>query len=411
MLCGGSRVALCLVSLAVMTAAMVAGGGGGNLPRGVSERDLKARFKELARSMHPDVSGDPQAEARFQELTVEYARLRDECRSAKQREALEQSWLQLGGLGAAAALVLSLEPVVPATIATGIAISTAAERVPGILANRTSRKAEEAATAADAQQSAMRAGEEAARAALKRVAMASALHRYARDRAAVAAAAEDELQRFASQASAAAALAEETRRQRARARRRVLTRFWKRQEMLVRREEATLAAERASRRSASATADLGYATRRAAARRASSDAADVKAAHMAEAAEVALETADEKLDAAEAARVAMAQAKQVAAAAATTEQDLRAMARSFGGLGSAVGSLAEDLLATGLEGLSASLEKWSAARRGGGRRAAAAQCLEAEAEPSMAEPSDGAEEDVVEEAKQQDMDESISVEE
>ena len=71
------------------------------------------------------------------------------------------------------------------------------------------------------------------------------------------------------------------------------------------------------------------------------------------------------------------------------------MARSFGGLGSAVGSLAEDLLATGLEGLSASLEKWSAARRGGGRRAAAAQCLEAEGE------AESEAEDVAGEAKQE----------
>ena len=54
------------------------------VPRDASDRDITAAYRKLARQYHPDVnSDDPNAEARFKEVTAAHAVLSD----AKQREA------------------------------------------------------------------------------------------------------------------------------------------------------------------------------------------------------------------------------------------------------------------------------------------------------------------------------------
>jgi curved DNA-binding protein len=47
------------------------------LPRGASQEDVKRAYRKLARKYHPDVSKDPEAEARFKELGEAYAVLKD----------------------------------------------------------------------------------------------------------------------------------------------------------------------------------------------------------------------------------------------------------------------------------------------------------------------------------------------
>jgi molecular chaperone DnaJ len=42
------------------------------VPRGASEQDIKSAFRKLARELHPDVSGEPDAEARFREVAEAY---------------------------------------------------------------------------------------------------------------------------------------------------------------------------------------------------------------------------------------------------------------------------------------------------------------------------------------------------
>src|SRR6185295_8713701 len=45
--------------------------------RGASEEDIKKAYRRLARKYHPDVSKEPQAEARFKEMGEAYATLKD----------------------------------------------------------------------------------------------------------------------------------------------------------------------------------------------------------------------------------------------------------------------------------------------------------------------------------------------
>jgi molecular chaperone DnaJ len=42
------------------------------VPRGASEQDIKSAFRKLARELHPDVSSEPDAEARFREVAEAY---------------------------------------------------------------------------------------------------------------------------------------------------------------------------------------------------------------------------------------------------------------------------------------------------------------------------------------------------
>ncbi len=47
------------------------------VPRGATQDDIKRAYRKLARKYHPDVSKDPDAEARFKELGEAYAVLKD----------------------------------------------------------------------------------------------------------------------------------------------------------------------------------------------------------------------------------------------------------------------------------------------------------------------------------------------
>ena len=47
------------------------------LERGASEDDIKRAYRKLARKFHPDVSKEPDAEARFKEVAEAYAVLSD----------------------------------------------------------------------------------------------------------------------------------------------------------------------------------------------------------------------------------------------------------------------------------------------------------------------------------------------
>ena len=79
-------------------------------PEGADEAEIKRRFRKLAATMHPDRADGAEgadAVAQFQELTAEYTRLLDKCRTTDQREALRKGWMGLGGLYAAAAAALS----------------------------------------------------------------------------------------------------------------------------------------------------------------------------------------------------------------------------------------------------------------------------------------------------------------
>lgn len=61
------------------------------VPRDASAEDIKRAYRKLARKYHPDVSQDPQAEARFKEVGEAYAVLSDpEKRAAYDR--LGQDW-------------------------------------------------------------------------------------------------------------------------------------------------------------------------------------------------------------------------------------------------------------------------------------------------------------------------------
>jgi curved DNA-binding protein len=56
------------------------------VPRGATQEDVKRAYRKLARKYHPDVSKDPQAEARFKEVGEAYAVLKD----AEKRAAYDQ---------------------------------------------------------------------------------------------------------------------------------------------------------------------------------------------------------------------------------------------------------------------------------------------------------------------------------
>jgi curved DNA-binding protein len=56
------------------------------VPRGASQDDIKRAYRKLARKFHPDVSKEPEAEARFKEVGEAYEVLRD----AEKRAAYDQ---------------------------------------------------------------------------------------------------------------------------------------------------------------------------------------------------------------------------------------------------------------------------------------------------------------------------------
>ena len=47
------------------------------VPRSATQDEIKQAYRKLARKFHPDVSKDPNAEARFKELGEAYAVLKD----------------------------------------------------------------------------------------------------------------------------------------------------------------------------------------------------------------------------------------------------------------------------------------------------------------------------------------------
>ena len=72
-------------------------------PPGSDEASIRLRFKELARTMHPDsVSGSVED---FQLLQAEYERKLSECRTDSQRATLQKGWL--GIMAAATAITVT----------------------------------------------------------------------------------------------------------------------------------------------------------------------------------------------------------------------------------------------------------------------------------------------------------------
>ena len=124
------------------------------LPKGADETTLKRRFRELSRQLHPDLNKDGHAQDQFVALTAEYRQRLDECHNEQQRKELEAAWLQLGGLGAAAALVFSTAPLIPAAVAATVGAANFAGKLPslGKVAEATAKaaaQAEEAEQAAE----------------------------------------------------------------------------------------------------------------------------------------------------------------------------------------------------------------------------------------------------------------------
>src|SRR5256885_16223493 len=62
---------------------------------GASEDDIKRAYRQLARELHPDVNGDPQAEQRFKEITAAYDTLSDPVR----RRQYDLFGRGVGGMG------------------------------------------------------------------------------------------------------------------------------------------------------------------------------------------------------------------------------------------------------------------------------------------------------------------------
>ena len=106
----------------------------GLFPKGAEEAELKRRFKQLAKRVHPDLAGTDPVKAKelqeeFQVLQAEYFRLLSECKSASQRETLQKGWVAMGGLAVAMTLASPLAAgAAAASAAVAAAYKQAADR-------------------------------------------------------------------------------------------------------------------------------------------------------------------------------------------------------------------------------------------------------------------------------------------
>src|SRR6266550_4674226 len=50
------------------------------VPHGAPDDEIKRRYRQLARELHPDVNKDPEAERRFKQITAAYQTLSDPAR-------------------------------------------------------------------------------------------------------------------------------------------------------------------------------------------------------------------------------------------------------------------------------------------------------------------------------------------
>ena len=83
------------------------------------EAAIKRRFKELAVKLHPDANlDDAEAEGRFKDLSRDYTAALKRCKSEAELAELQSSWVRLGGMAAAVALVLSNPAITVAAAAT-----------------------------------------------------------------------------------------------------------------------------------------------------------------------------------------------------------------------------------------------------------------------------------------------------
>ena len=324
-----------------------------------NEIALKKRFKKLAAELHPDVNaGSPEANAAFQELTAEYSRLRQECRTAAQREELEEAWLSLGGLAAAVTLVFSTAPIVPAAVAAVTGLSKAggylSERSPAKYAEIT-RAAVEAyapveqrAVEAERVAAATAAAEEAALSASLRRQAAAALLCYN---------AQAEEARAAVEAARLAAEAFEPRivryknRAKAALDRRVLARidrlsvWWTRRRSRYRREQRAAAAIQLAAETAAKRADV--AAQLAEARRSTAAAAEAEAKTRAESLQEASRVAGLRSDEVAEALAEMEDRRRAAQVAAATQSDLQSVGEQVSGFAKALsGALGEGLAFT-----------------------------------------------------------------
>jgi len=63
------------------------------VPRDATQDDIKRAYRKLARKYHPDVSDDPEAEARFKEVGEAYEVLKDPEKRAAY-DQLGANWKQ-----------------------------------------------------------------------------------------------------------------------------------------------------------------------------------------------------------------------------------------------------------------------------------------------------------------------------
>lgn len=105
--------------------------------------------------MHPDVLGPDAGEdavLKFQELTQEYTRLLESCKTDVEREVLRRAWMSLGGLTAAASLAIS-DPAMAAiflgSVGTFAILPNATNALSGIVWPTGGLRASSAAAAGD----------------------------------------------------------------------------------------------------------------------------------------------------------------------------------------------------------------------------------------------------------------------
>ena len=322
------------------------------LPRGADEATLKRRFKKLAAIMHPDKRGeDAEAVAQFQALTEEYAQRRQECRSAAARDELEKAWLAVGGMAAAATLVYTTSPIVPASVFAAVKGANMIASIPAGL----EKQAAQTSAAAAAAEVVEAKTEQARTAAYEAAAWES---RYAKAYREMADTKADDAAQAAEEAAHLKKCSIDAERER---RRKVGWRSLPLRSSLPfrkhRRKEFKHTVALTVAQASSAAMHASEARTRAKARRVEAEEAQSLAQQTTEAAEAAEAIAVERAEEAEAARGVGDERRQDAAKAATTAADYHAVVGSLGGLGEAVGGAAGDLLAGAVVGAVAGVEK------------------------------------------------------
>lgn len=343
-----------------------------NLPADVDEKALKKRFKELASVMHPDVNpGSQDANAAFQEMTAEYSRLQAQCRTAKQRQELEDAWLSLGGMAAATTLLFST--AVPITAAAVAAVSGLNKAGDYLSERSPARYAAMAKAAYEAyvpiERSAIEAEREASeRAAQEEAALVASLRRAAVAAALQAEAAEEE-KRTAEEAQRLTLAAHEPFVKRYRGKlsqaldRRIYSRidrlavWWRKRRAAHLREQRRLAIEGPRAQAEAAAARAAIAKSNAEMRREALAKAEVEAEARAAGREEARRLASLRAEEKAKAVVEGEERRKRAALAEGTMSDLNEVGASLGGLASTVFGAVGEVLAFSVSTVSNNVEE------------------------------------------------------